>query len=537
MKPIEHAYLKECIRLIELEVGLGKIGEWKQRDYEKFSELLQLKTNVLLSLTTIKRILKEDIQQLPQKASLDALARFIGHHSWFDFVRNCQQSNYVFQTEKNKEKSRKQAKKDTKSGQSKKVYFLILSVFFILFVSYLFIDRISNSFPTQNIEPAIDSVISIDTLSGKKFKNLALTPPMGWNTWNSFGPDINENLIKEIADIMVKSGMRDAGYQYLIIDDGWQASVRDDKGNLQASKEKFPGGIKKLADYLHSNGLRLGLYSSAGTQSCKGLPGGRGHEFQDANTFALWGVDYLKYDWCGHGTADAPETYKIMRDAIFSAGRPMVYSLCEWGSNKPWIWAKEVGHLWRTTGNITDCLDCNETYAIGWKNILDKQVGLEKYAGPGHWNDPDMLEAGNPGLSILESKAHFSLWCMIAAPLIASNDLRNMSDETLKIFTNKDAISIDQDSLGKQGYRFSSTGGKEIWIKELSDENWAFCFLNTSKSEMVLTINWKDFPMLTNKEFRIYDIWQSKNIGNTKMPLIKEFRSNEIVFLKLSILK
>jgi alpha-galactosidase len=288
------------------------------------------------------------------------------------------------------------------------------------------------------------------TTNAQKFDSLALTPPMGWNSWNHFHCDVNEDVIKEIADAMVSSGMKEAGYQYIVIDDCWQVG-RDKEGYIIPDPERFPSGMKALGDYIHSKGLKFGIYSDAGILTCKKRPGSRGYEFQDARTYASWGVDYLKYDWCNHGTQDAKASYSIMRDALYAAGRPIVFSICEWGSNEPWKWADEVGHLWRTTGDIQPCYDCKVNWGeLGWIHILDKQVELSAYAGPGHWNDPDMLEVVNEGLTFNESRAHFTMWCMLAAPLMAGNDLRNMNKETIDILTNKNLIAINQDVLGKQ---------------------------------------------------------------------------------------
>jgi alpha-galactosidase len=370
-------------------------------------------------------------------------------------------------------------------------------------------------------------------LFAQKFSNLAPTPPMGWNSWNTFAVNINEEMIKKMTDIIVSSSMKDAGYEYIVIDDGWEALSRDSLGNLIPDPQKFPSGMKALGDYIHSKGLKFGIHNCAGTKTCSGFPGGRGHEFQDARSYASWGVDYLKYDWCNHGTANAQETYKTMRDALYSAGRPTVFSLCEWGNNNPWEWAQDVGHLWRTTGDIRDCYDCQGTYDMGWKFILDSQVGLEKYAGPDHWNDPDMLEVGTPGLSLSESRAHFSLWCMIAAPLMAGNDLRKMTPEILEILTNKEAISIDQDSLGKQGYRFMEQPGKEIWVKELSEGNWAVCYFNTGDKKFTIKVNWNNMSML-NGEYEIRDVWKKKNIGTTNSNYDFAINSHDVTLLKLT---
>jgi alpha-galactosidase len=370
----------------------------------------------------------------------------------------------------------------------------------------------------------------------KKFEGLAPTPPMGWNTWNTFGTNINEKLIKEMAEALISSGMQQAGYRYIVLDDAWSAKERDAQGNLFGDPNRFPSGMKALGDYLHQKGFKFGIYNCAGTKTCAGYPGGRGHEYQDARTYASWGVDYLKYDWCNTGIANAEETYKTMRDALYAAGRPIVFSICEWGSNKPWLWAKDVGHLWRTTGDITDCFDCQQVYSMGWKIILQSQVGLEKYAGPDHWNDPDMLEVGNQGLSLAESRAHFSLWCILAAPLMAGNDVRKMSNEIRDILTNEEVIAIDQDPLGKQGYQFVTHPGKEIWVKELSDGNWAVCFLNSGDRPMQMKVNWSNFWFLKGT-YKIRDLWQKKDLGTTNKDFVGNIAPHDVLLFKLSPVK
>ncbi len=290
---------------------------------------------------------------------------------------------------------------------------------------------------------AVASAFIFYNTAAQKFDQLAKTPPMGWNSWNKFACNVSEKLIMQMADAMISSGMHEAGYDYIVIDDCWQVD-RDKNGEIVADKERFPHGIKYLAGYIHSRGLKFGIYSCAGTKTCQGRPGGRGHEYQDALTYAQWGVDYLKYDWCYATTQDAKASYSTMRDALYAAGRPIVFSLCEWGTAKPWEWAGDVGHLWRTTGDIVDKWDAMIA-------ILDLERDLAKYAGPGHWNDPDMLEIGNGGMTTDEYKTHFSLWCMLAAPLIAGNDLQEMSPETKEILTNKEIIALDQDTAGKTG--------------------------------------------------------------------------------------
>jgi alpha-galactosidase len=356
---------------------------------------------------------------------------------------------------------------------------------------------------------------------------------MGWNSWNTFGVTINEDMIKEMADIIVSSGMKYAGYEYIIVDDGWEALNRDSSGNLVPDPKKFPNGMKALADYVHSKGLKFGIHNCAGNTTCNGFPGGRGHEYQDARLYASWGVDYLKYDWCDHGTADARETYKTMGDALYAAKRPVVYSLCEWGNNKPWEWGKNIAQLWRTTGDITDCYNCQGEYDLGIRFVLKLQDGLEKYAGPGHWNDPDMLEVGNAGLTLTESRSHFSLWCMLAAPLIAGNDLRKMTPEIQKILTNKDAIAIDQDSLGKQAALFMNHLSKLIYVKELSGKSWAVCWHNTGDQSYTQRINWSHFTFLKG-EYEIKDVWKNKIIGTTTKNLELDIAGHDVLLYILT---
>jgi alpha-galactosidase len=380
---------------------------------------------------------------------------------------------------------------------------------------------------------------------GQKFPELALTPPMGWNSWNKFGNTVNEELIRQTADAMVSSGMKDAGYEYINIDDTWEGE-RDSRGFIQVDAKKFPSGMKALADYVHSRGLKLGIYSDAGYQTCGGKPASRGREFQDALTYAQWGVDYLKYDWCGCEDLNAKGAYTTMRDALQAAGRPMVFSICEWGNNKPWEWAGNVGNLWRTTGDIYPCFDCKQDhgtwYQWGVLQILDQQEGLRKYAGPGHWNDPDMLEVGN-GMPANEDRAHFSLWCLLAAPLISGNDLRNMSKGTAEILMNKDVIAVDQDKLGIEGFRYSSDGVLEVWFKPLMDGDWAMCVLNRSTRPQKVFFDWKAQKVsdeLSQRDasfdktvYGIRDLWTKKDLGTTEKPLNAELPGHDVLMLRL----
>lgn len=373
------------------------------------------------------------------------------------------------------------------------------------------------------------------TLFGQKFENLALTPPMGWNSWNCFQCDgISEKAIKEVADAMVSSGMAKAGYEYIVIDDCWQVG-RDKDGYIIVDSEKFPSGIKHLADYIHSKGLKFGIYSDAGTHTCAGRPGSRGFEQQDARTYAAWGVDYLKYDWCNTKGQNQQDSYMLMRDALYRAGRPVVFSICEWGYSEPWKWASDVGHLWRTTLDIADRWDGNiNGNQLGWVEILEKQVDLWKYAGPGHWNDPDMLEVGNSGLTTNEARAHFTMWCMLAAPLIAGNDLRKMSDESKAILTNSNLIAINQDSLGKQSFKILDYGNFEVWQKPLSGGDIVICLLNLENKDFDFHIDWQTLKI---KGFsgvsKVKNLWTNEIIGTTESKMKLTVPLRDVVVFRL----
>lgn len=335
---------------------------------------------------------------------------------------------------------------------------------------------------------------------------LALTPPMGWNSWNRFGCDINETVIRGAADAMVASGMKDAGYQYIVIDDCWHGA-RDAHGDIQPDPARFPSGIKALGDYIHSKGLKFGIYSDVGDKTCGGRPGSRGHEYQDAAQYAAWGVDYLKYDWCNAGTMDGHAAYLTMANALRASGRPIVFSMCEWGTNKPWLWARNIGNLWRTTGDIYDAWEGHKTYQSGMLDNLDLQVGLDGYAGPGHWNDPDMLEVGNGGMSDSEYRAHFSLWAILAAPLIAGNDLSAMTPATKAILTNREVIAVDQDALGIEGKRVLKDGEREVWARPLKGGGRAVVLLNRSTTAQTLSVSWEDLGYPADLKVRVRDLW------------------------------
>jgi alpha-galactosidase len=334
---------------------------------------------------------------------------------------------------------------------------------------------------------------------------LAATPPMGFNTWNRFGCNVSDTLVRGIADAMVSSGMKDAGYQYVVIDDCWQVS-RDSTGRIEPDPERFPEGMKALADYVHSKGLKFGLYTDAGDRTCQGRPGSYGHEDQDARTYAAWGVDYVKVDWCHADSLDAATRYTIVRNAFRQSGRPMVLSICEWGQNRPWEWADTVGQLWRTTNDIWD----------SWQSMIwnaDANARHAAAAGPGHWNDPDMLEVGNGGMTLDEYRAHFSLWAIMAAPLIAGNDLRHMSDDIRDILTNEEVIAVDQDSLGVQGgVVFDRGGGVQVWAKPLADGSAAVAVLNERTDSAGAYVRWADIG-LRNGPATVRDLWAHEDLG------------------------
>jgi alpha-galactosidase len=370
------------------------------------------------------------------------------------------------------------------------------------------------------------AVLALLQLSGMLFaqgdsvsKGLALTPPMGFNTWNKFACNVSEELVRGMADAMVKSGMKDAGYQYIVIDDCWQVS-RDAHGNIVADAQRFPSGIKALADYVHSLGLKFGIYSDAGSKTCAGRPGGRGHEFQDGLQYAAWGVDYLKYDWCNTTTQDARASYALIREALDASGRPIVLSICEWGTAKPWLWGNEVGgNLWRTTGDIQDRWAGKREWnpgnccSYGALDIVDLEAELYSYAGPGHWNDPDMLEVGNGGMTTTEYRSHFSLWALLAAPLIAGNDLRNMTPEIHDILTNKEVIAVDQDPLGRQGRRVWKDADLEVWGKQLQDGGRAVILLNRGSAEHEITVNWEQLGYPGHLSAEVRDLWSHRDLG------------------------
>lgn len=384
---------------------------------------------------------------------------------------------------------------------------------------------------------------------------IAPTPPMGWNSWNRFGCNVNEDLIQEIADAMVQSGMKDVGYQYVNIDDCWQSQERDPDGSIVPDPTRFPSGMKALADYVHDLGLKIGLYSDRGTHTCAGYPGSYDHEIQDAETYAEWGIDYLKYDNCSIplGREEDPEMeedYAIMGEALRHAGRPIVYSICAWWFRS---WMPEVGHLWRTTTDIRDVWSDNkhsvmsllnwsggdtERYGVFAEDDLESGAypppGLAQYAGPNRWNDPDMLEVGNGGMTDTEYRSHFSLWALTAAPLIAGNDLRTMSEETVEILTNPEVIAVNQDPLGVQGTPISESTTLEVWAKRLTGEDThAVILLNRTEAEADIGVAWSDLGLSTSTAL-VRDLWLGSDLGVIENEYTASVPSHGVVMVQVT---
>jgi alpha-galactosidase len=368
----------------------------------------------------------------------------------------------------------------------------------------------------------------------------ARTPPMGWNSWNKFASRVDDATVRSIADAMASNGMKAAGYTYINIDDTWEAG-RDAQGNIQTNK-KFPD-MKALADYVHSKGLKLGIYSSPGPNTCAGYEGSYGHEEQDARTYAAWGIDYLKYDWCGARTLytdeEMPAVYQIMGDALLKTKRPIVYSLCQYGRLDVWKWGADVGgNLWRTTGDIRDAWD--SMTRIGFS-----QNDLAPWARPGHWNDPDMLEIGNGAMTDTEYKTHMSLWAILAAPLLAGNDLRSMSPEILAILTNREVIAVDQDKLGRQGQRVwqsalsaapaanvAPAANQEIWTRPLTGGAVAVAFFNRATEAATISIKWADLKL--DGKWKARDLWTHQDVQLTGPEYSVTVPGHGVVMLRLS---
>ena len=353
---------------------------------------------------------------------------------------------------------------------------------------------------------------------------LARTPPMGWSSWNHFNYKIDDVTVRATTDAMVASGMRDAGYTYINIADTWQGP-RDAQGNITTNL-KFPN-MKGLADYIHSKSLKLGLYSSPGPNTCEGYLGSYGHEEQDARTYAAWGADYFKYDWCSAGRiyqdSDMRAVYQKMSDALLATGRPMVFSLCQYGKDDSWKWGAKVGgNLWRTTGDMVDT----------WKRMEEigfAQFDITSYARAGHWNDPDMLEIGNGGMTTDEYRTHFSLWSLLAAPLLAGNDLRSMSEETKSILLNTEVIAIDQDPLGLPAKKISDKDKLTVAVRPLKNKTWAVGLFNRGDAAAKISVVWSDLGL--HGKLKVRDLWAHKDLGSVTDQFSADVPSHGVVLI------
>ena len=355
---------------------------------------------------------------------------------------------------------------------------------------------------------------------------LGKLPQMGWNSWNHFQCEVNDDIIRQTADAFVSSSLDKFGYRYINIDDCW-ASSRDSNGIVQADPTSFPKGIADLASYVHSKGLLFGVYSDAGNKTCAGRPGSLGYETHDAQTYAGWGVDYLKYDNCNNDGIDPKVRYPVMRDALNKTGRPIFFSMCEWGDEFPAVWASSVGNSWRTTGDISDRWDSMITRA-------DQNNLWADYAGPGGWNDPDMLEVGNGEMTTTEYETHFSLWCLMKAPLLIGADVRTMSNDTFRILTNTEVIAVSQDPKGVQGRKVNVTGDSEVWSVPLSNGAFAVILLNRGDTVVSITARWADLPLDPNTAATVRDLWQHQDVGVAKGSVTADVASHGVVMYRIA---
>jgi alpha-galactosidase len=398
----------------------------------------------------------------------------------------------------------------------------------------------ANNRPTEYVahrvpagEGALPTRIALPARHVVKDNGVARTPAMGWNSWNKFAGRVDDAAVRAMADAMASNGMREAGYQYINIDDTWEGDARDAQGNITTNK-KFPD-MKALADYVHSKGLKIGIYSSPGPVTCAGYLGSYGHEAQDANTYAAWGIDYLKYDWCGasmlHPTEDQPALYQLMGDALLATGRPIVYSLCQYGQLDVWKWGADVGgNSWRTTGDIRDA----------WQSMASigfRQDTLAQYAKPGHFNDPDMLEIGNGGMTDTEYRTHMSLWSMLASPLLAGNDLRTMTPAIHDILTNREVIAIDQDALGRQATRVwasddSAAVRKEIWTRPLANGASAVAVFNRGPDSAQVTVDFAKLGIDVRRK-TVRDLWTHANVRLKGTAYAAAVPSHGVVMLRV----
>lgn len=378
---------------------------------------------------------------------------------------------------------------------------------------------------------------------------LCLTPPMGWNSWNAVGEQINETVVRETVDAMISTGLKDAGYQYLVIDDHWHGT-RNAHGQLSCNAKKFPGGMKALADYVHSKGLKFGIYSDAGDKTCGGEPGSYGFEELDAQLFASWGVDYLKYDYCNapDDFEEAIRRYTRMGQALKATGRSIIFSICEWGPRSPWLWGRRVGgHLWRTSFDVGDQWDTphNTHSCIGILASIDAVANLEKHAGPGGWNDPDMLVVGlgnhgfikGGGCSRDEYQTQLTFWCILSAPLMIGCDVRHLDPETRDILTNQELLDLDQDELGQPAARVARTGSTEVWKKNLAGGDMAIAMLNRGESDAPVKVDWQTLGLQSGTRYQLRDLLNHVDLGAFADHYQANVRPHATIPLRFSALK
>lgn len=374
-------------------------------------------------------------------------------------------------------------------------------------------NRMGMKYRTMSLGFGVMMLLLIGSASAQK-PVLAATPPLGWNTWYAFGCHVTEDEVKAAVDAMASNGMKTAGYEYISLDDCWEGP-RDSGGHIQ-SNARFPD-MKALGDYIHSRGFKYGIYTSPGPKTCGGYPGSYGYEKEDAETYASWGVDLVKYDWCSARTVYKPSeieaAYQKMHDAIVSTGRPMVFSLCEYGIGAPWIWGPKIGaNLWRTTDDVSNRIDFQEYARMMFVGF--GQEGLQQFAGPGHWNDPDFLQIGNQNLNLDEDKTQMSLWSLLAAPLFSSTDVTKLTQDQLAVLTNREVIAVDQDPKGIQGHRVSQSGPVQVWAKPLTGGRTAVGLINAGESPFSATVNFSDIGY--SKPVHVRDLWEGKDLGVLK---------------------
>jgi alpha-galactosidase len=379
-------------------------------------------------------------------------------------------------------------------------------------------------------------------------QSLASTPPMGWNSWNTFGHSINESVVRETADALVSTGLKDHGYEYVVIDDCWSVKdKRDGNGDLIPDPEKFPNGIRALAEYIHSKGLKIGIYSDAAEQTCAGFPGSYGFEEQDAQLWASWDIDFLKYDYC-HAPLDqatAIDRYARMGEALRKTDREFLYSLCEWGGRSPHLWGRDVGgHMWRVSGDVYDSwvnIWMKTWYAIGIDVSIDIAAEVQEYGGPGGWNDLDMLVVGlkgkgqiaGTGMSFLEYQTHMSLWCMACSPLMIGCDIRKLDSETASLLMNPEVLAVNQDALGIPAKRVKQDGTCEIWTKRLADESVAVSVINRGSRPEDVSVRARDIGLLDTPKLA-RNLWAQEDVADFTTELTQRVQAHETVLLKIS---